>query len=464
MKLYITRSVFVTLSFIGILFGVSCSTDDDGFTPPLESQPDIVELAVSIPELSTLVEALNETGLVSALQADGPFTVFAPSNDAFTDFLGDNGFASLQEVPVELLTQILLNHVVSGTYLASDLTTGYLSSSSTDGPEGANLSLFVNTENGVRINGLSRVAIANEEASNGVVHMVDAVIGLPNIVDHATFNPSFSTLLENLTLEGNTAFTSLLADEGPYTVFAPLNEAFGDFENPDGNDLNNILANHVVGGVAAFSSGLNTSYTNSLGENPDEDLLSLYINTDVGVLLNGISEVVLPDVVATNGVIHAVNAVIDIPTVATFASADPNFSNLLSALTEGTPDTDFAGILSRTQTGNEDGLDPYFTVFAPINEAFDALGTLPDAPVLTEILLHHVVSGNLRSEDLTDGSTPTTLEGDRITIGLPGTGTNIADITDGAGNSGIGIILVDVQAGNGVIHALDQVLIPNFEN
>ena len=459
-----TKTLFVTLSFILVLLGVSCSTDDDGFTPPLEQQPDIVELAVSISDLSSLVEALNETGLVSALQADGPFTVFAPSNDAFADFLGDNGFANLQEVPVELLTQILLNHVVSGTYLASDLTTGYLSSSSTAGPDGANLSLYVNTENGVRINGLSRVAIANEEASNGVIHIVDAVIGLPNITEHATFNPSFSTLGENLTLGGNTAFTSLLASEGPFTVFAPLNEAFGDFENQDGNDLNNILANHVVGGVAAFSSSLNTSYVHTLGENPDEDLLSLYINTDDGVFLNGISEVVLADVVATNGVIHAVNAVIDIPTVATFASADPNFSNLLSALTEGTPETDFTGILARTQSGNEDGLDPFYTVLAPTNEAFEALNTLPDAPVLSDILLHHVISGNVRSEDLTDGIMPTTLEGDMITIGLPGTGTNIADITDGAGNTGIGIISVDVQAGNGVIHALDQVLIPNFEN
>ena len=458
------RCVYVILGFMLLLSGASCSTDDDGFTPIDEPQPDIVEIAVSINDLSTLVEALTETGLVSTLQGDGPFTVFAPTNDAFIDFLGDNGYASLQEVPVELLTQILLNHVVSGTYLASDLSTGYLASFSTAGPGGANLSLFVDTENGYRINGLSRVEIANEEASNGVVHVVDAVIALPNIVDHATYNPSFRILVENLTLGGNTAFTSLLSGSGPFTVFAPINEAFTDFENPDGNDLNNILANHVIRGGAAFSGGLSNSYINTLGENQDEDLLSLYINTDNGVLLNGISEVAIADIVATNGVIHAVNEVIDIPTIATFAAADPNFSSLLSALTGDTPNTDFAGILSRTQTGNEDGLDPYFTVFAPINEAFEALSSIPDEPVLTEILLHHVVSGNVRSEDLTDGIMPVTLEGDMITIGLPGTGTNIADITDGAGNSGIGILSVDVQAGNGVIHALDQVLIPNLEN
>ncbi len=158
------------------------------------------------------------------------------------------------------------------------------------------------------------------------------------------------------------------------------------------------------------------------------------------------------------------DAVIDIPTVVTFATADPNFSTLVSALTDLTPATDFAGILSRTEGGNMDGLDPDFTVFAPTNDAFDALASIPDEDVLTQVLLHHVVSGNVRSGDLTDGIMPATLEGDMITINLPGTGDNIADVTDGSGNTGIGIIAVDVQAGNGVIHVLNQVMIPDTMN
>lgn len=429
-----------------------------------EQPQTIVDLAVATADLSNLVAALTQAGLVSALQGDGPFTVFAPTNAAFETFLSDNGFASVADVPADVLTQVLLNHVVSGKFLSTDLSTGYVSSLSTAGPGDANLSLFINTASGVTVNGISDVVTPDIEATNGVVHVVDAVIGLPTIVDHAVANPSFTSLVGALTSGGNTAFTDLLSGEGPFTVFAPVNDAFSAFANPNGNELNNILSNHVISGAAAFSTALSNSYVNTLGANADGDNLSLYINTDSGVTLNGTSDVALADVVAVNGVIHAVDAVIDVPTVVTFATADPNFSTLVSALTELTPATDFAGILSRTEGGNPDGLDPAFTVFAPTNDAFAALASIPEESVLTQVLLHHVVSGNVRSGDLTDGIMPATLEGDQITINLPGTGENIADVTDGAGNSGIGIIAVDVQAGNGVIHVLNQVLIPNTHN
>ena len=126
-----------------------------------------------------------------------------------------------------------------------------------------------------------------------------------------------------------------------------------------------------------------------------------------------------------------------------------------------TPATDFASILSRTEGMNGDGIDPDFTVFAPTNSAFDALPAVPDEPVLTQVLLHHVIAGaNVRSGDLTDGISPMMLNMQNITINLPGTGNNIADVTDGAGNSGTGIVAVDVQAGNGVIHVIDTVLLP----
>ncbi|MGB5646888.1 MAG: fasciclin domain-containing protein, partial [Muriicola sp.] len=91
--------------------------------------------------------------------------------------------------------------------------------------------------------------------------------------------------------------------------------------------------------------------------------------------------------------------------------------------------------------------------------------SIPEEAVLTQVLLHHVVAGaNVRSGDLTDGIMPTTLEGDMITINLPGTGNNSADVTDGSGTTGIGIVAVDVQAGNGVIHVLNQVMIPDTNN
>ena len=110
--------------------------------------------------------------------------------------------------------------------------------------------------------------------------------------------------------------------------------------------------------------------------------------------------------------------------------------------------------------------------FAPTDAAFsDLLMALSvemvsdiEEGLLTSVLNHHVVLGNIRSGDLTDGIAPETLEGDNIVINLPGTGDNIADVTDGAGNDDIGIIIVDVQANNGVIHVLNKVMLPNTSN
>ncbi len=427
----------------------------------------ITDLAIATPGLENLVAALvaADGDLPTVLAGDGPFTVFAPTNDAFATFLADNNFADLSAVPVDVLTQVLLNHVVSGTNLSTDLTTGYVSTLSTAGAGGNNLSMLVDTSNGVSLNGVSSVSAADNKAINGVVHIVDAVIGLPNIVDHAVANSDLTELVGALTTGGNTTFTDLLSDSTTdFTVFAPVNAAFTAFTNPNANDLDAILSNHVIAGAAAFSSGLTNSYVSTAATNADGDNLSMYINTDDGVTINGTSNVAAADIVATNGVIHAVDAVIDLPTVVTFAAADATFAPLVAALTEGTPDTDFVSVLN--------GAGP-FTVFAPTDTAFQALldsnmdwtsVTDIDATLLTSVLNHHVVSGNVRSEDLTDGIAPATLEGDAITINLPGTGDNIADVTDGAGNTGIGIVVVDVQANNGVIHVLNQVMIPDTTN
>ncbi len=427
----------------------------------------ITDLAIATPTLSNLVAALvaADGDLPTVLAGEGPFTVFAPTDDAFATFLADNNFADLSAVPVDVLTQVLLNHVVSGTNLSTDLATGYVSTLSTAGAGGNNLSMLVDISSGVALNGVSNVTAADNKAINGVVHIVDAVIGLPNIVDHAVANSDLTELVGALTAGGNTTFTDLLSDDTTdFTVFAPVNAAFTAFTNPMTNDINAILSNHVIVGAAAFAAGLTNSYVTTAAANVDGDNLSMYINTDDGVSLNGTSNVAAADIVATNGVIHAVDTVIDLPTVVTFAAADATFSPLVAALTEGTPATDFVSVLN--------GEGP-FTVFAPTDTAFQALldsnmdwtsVTDIDESLLTSVLQHHVVTGNVRSGDLTDGIAPATLEGDAITINLPGTGDNIADITDGAGNTGIGVVVVDVQANNGVIHVVNQVMIPDTTN
>ncbi len=456
---------FASLLMLALFF-VACSDDDNDIViidPPLAT-PDIAETAIATADLSSLVAALQKANLVDTVKGDGPFTVFAPTNAAFAAFLTENEFASLEDVPDDVLTQVLLNHVVAGENLSNNLSTGYIASSSTAGVDGKALSLYVDTSNGVKING-SAVSTADVPASNGVVHIVDKVIGLPNIVDHAVNNPGLTSLVSALTADGNTTFTDLLSDaEAKFTVLAPVNDGFSGYMNPNNNDINDVLSNHVISGAALAAADLANSYANTVATNSDGDALSIYVNIDDGVKFNGSSTVAIADIVATNGIIHAVDQVIDLPTVVTFATADPNFSTLVTALTELTPATDFVAVLS-TMTGT----DPApFTVFAPTNDAFAALAAIPDEAGLTPILQHHVIAGaNIRSGDLTaDGTTvtPATLEGDTFQITLPGTDGNIANVVDGANNDGIGIDAVDVQAINGVIHVLDTVLLPNTSN
>lgn len=312
-------SLVLTLLFTTL----SCSSDDDN---TVTTQPqNIVEIALETPDLTSLVAALTAANgdLVTVLQGDGPFTVLAPTNDAFAAFLSDNGFNTLEDVPTDVLTQILLNHVIMADVVANDLIT----------------------------------------------------------------------------------------------------------------------------------SG--AGYTNTLATGPNNNEMSLYFNTSDGVTFNGVSTVTQADIVATNGTIHIVDAVIGIPTVVTFAAADPSFSTLVTALTDLTPATDFVGTLQ--------GEGP-FTVFAPTNEAFSALPAIPGEEVLTQVLLYHVVGGNVTSSDLTNPgeTTSETLQGDSITITLPGSEGNIANVTDASGANDIGIVAVDVQAGNGVIHVLNKVMIPNL--
>ena len=457
----------------------SCSNDDNGDqAPPIEQEQNIVEIALGTPELSILVAALSaaDGNLVELLGTDGPFTVLAPTNAAFTAFLASNGFASLEDVPTDVLAEILLNHVISADITSGDLTAagaGYASTNAS-GAGGNFISIYFNTSNGVRFNDVAAVSSPDIDASNGTIHIVDAVIPIPSILAHAGANRDFDSLAVALgAADGN--LIDVLSGDGPFTVLAPDNAAFTTFL--DGADLggvntavlSQILLNHVLGGVVTSSDLVagGAGYTNTSATGPGENALSLYYNTSDGVVFNGISTVTAADVVGTNGIIHAVDTVIDIPTVVTFAAADPNFTTLVEALTTLTPGTDFVSILSRTEGSNADGINPEFTVFAPTNDAFAELAEIPGEDVLTQVLLHHVVSeANITSGDLTpDGDTTApTLEGDDITITLPGTDPNIADVTDGAGNTGKGIIAVDVQAGNGVIHVLDAVLLPDTTN
>lgn len=300
---------------------------------------------------------------------------------------------------------------------------------------------------------------------------------LSNIVDIALSNDDLSVLVQALT---KADLVGTVQNAENITVFAPTNEAFTrflgaltGFDSLDDFDsveeialLRNVLLNHVVG-QALPSTALSTTYTSTLATGPNDAPISLYVNTANGVVLNGVSTVVSADVQASNGIVHVVNEVIGLPTIVTFALADANFGSLVAALTrEDQPD--FVSVLSGTESAP-------FTVFAPVDAAFTALinsneswNGLADVPgaLLTSVLQHHVIAGgNVRSTNLSNNLvTPSTLEGDVLTIRIPGTNGAVANLVDGLQNADIEVIAIDVQAINGVIHAINKVLIPDTKN
>ena len=322
LKLYkLSLVLFMSFSFI------SCDVDDnESYSPPPLST--ITEFAASNSDLSNLAAALSAAdGNLLSLLNGGNYTVLAPNNWAFEVWLGNNGYTSIDEVPTDILKNVLLNHVISGTVRSSDL--------------------------------------------------------------------------------------------------------------------------------AATGSG----YTSTNATNTDGDFLSMYFSTNNGVVFNGVTTVLNPDIAASNGVVHVVDLLIELPTVVTFATTNPGFETLVTALTRDDLSEDFVSILSTTTEPAP------FTVFAPTNEAFsslfselsiDSLNDIDTATLESTLGTHVVAEANVRSEDLSDGMLITTI-GDDLTISV-GTGPLLVDLNGRTAN----IIAVDIQAYNGVIHVIDNVMLPQL--
>ncbi len=274
-----------------------------------------METALVTPQLSSLVAALQaaDGDLVNVLSGSGPFTVLAPTNEAFNAFLEANN-TTLEDIDKGLLAQVLLNHVIAGNVTSSNLTTagsGYTSTSAT-GPGGNNLSLYFNTSSGVEFNGVSSVVTPDISATNGTVHIVDAVIGLPTVVTHATANPNFITLVGLLDQQGLVTTLDGTASS-PFTVFAPSNDAFTAFETENhgvlasltSDQVTSVLTYHVVAGANVLSTGIPAGPITTL-ETGTFTITGTTINDEADRDTN----IVAFDVQGTNGVIHVISNVL----------------------------------------------------------------------------------------------------------------------------------------------------------
>jgi uncharacterized surface protein with fasciclin (FAS1) repeats len=309
---------FLPMLLLGLTTFAITSCDDDDEPEML----DIVDTAIADARFSTLVDALTRAGLVTTLQGDGPFTVFAPTNAAFTAFLTAGGFASLDDVPVPVLTNILLNHVVSGKVLSTDLTAGYVSTLATEATTGNNISALIGLTGGVFINGSTEVTEADIECTNGVIHVVDEVIAIPSVVDLAIDNGNlFSTLVAALTRSDlTTDFVGILSGTGPFTVFAPTDAAFQALldSEPTWTTLNDIpvatleavLSYHVVNGANVLSSTLTNGQVVSTFGGSDFTINIAGTAVSITDANAGTSNIVAVDVQGGNGVVHVIDAVL----------------------------------------------------------------------------------------------------------------------------------------------------------
>jgi transforming growth factor-beta-induced protein len=419
----------------------------------------VVEIAAGNSSFSTLVTAVKAAGLAETLSGKGPFTVFAPTNEAFAALPKGTLEKLLKPENRDLLRKVLTYHVVSGDLMAQDLRSGNVTTV-------AGSTVAVKVQNGkVSVNN-ANVVQADVDAKNGVIHVIDKVLLPPDlmpatpvatqsVVEIAAGNPTFSTLVTAVKAAG---LAETLSGKGPFTVFAPTNEAFaalpkGTLEKllkPENRDLlKKVLTYHVVSGDLMAKDLRSGNVTTVAGS-------AVAVKVQNGKVSVNNANVVKADVDAKNGVIHVIDKVLLPPelmaatpvatqSVVEIAAGNPSFSTLVTAVK--------AAGLAETLSGKGP-----FTVFAPTNEAFAALpkGTLEkllkseNRDLLRKVLTYHVVSGDLMAKDLRSGKV-TTVAGSPVTVQVSHSSVKVNNAN---------VVKADIDAKNGVVHVIDRVLLP----
>lgn len=293
----------------------ACGDDGDGTPSAGTPTQDIVELAQGNPDLSILVEAVTAADLGATLSGPGPFTVFAPTDQAFAGLLGELGVSKEELLAdTELLTAVLQYHVLGAEVPSSAVPLGKAIE-----PLGGGFFKIDETDAGLVItdgrNRTSSVVAADVAATNGVVHVIDAVI-LPadeTVVETAIARPEFSILVEAVQAAG---LVDALSAEGPFTVFAPTNDAFAALLTELGVTKEQLLADtelltavlgyHVIGGRVLKADVVPGPQPATLqGE-------SFSIGADLVVTdaRSRTAAITAADVLASNGVIHVIDRVI----------------------------------------------------------------------------------------------------------------------------------------------------------
>jgi uncharacterized surface protein with fasciclin (FAS1) repeats len=276
---------------------------------PQQEEADIVAVATEAGSFSTLLTAVEAAGLVETLQGDGPFTVFAPTDEAFAAL--PEGMLDSLLTDTEALSQVLLYHVVEGEVMASDVVE--LESAPT--VQGEDIAITVEGDS-VKVNE-ANVVSTDVVASNGVIHVIDRVILPPSmseaaamgdIVETAQAAGGFTTLLTAVEEAG---LVETLKGQGPFTVFAPTDEAFASLDEgtldallADPEALSQVLLYHVVPGQVTADQVVELESAETVEGG------SVAIRVEDGQVFVNDAQVIATDVLTSNGVIHVIDKVI----------------------------------------------------------------------------------------------------------------------------------------------------------
>ncbi len=460
--------MFVMLGTIGGIVGAADNASD-GNT--------IVDVAVADGRFTTLVAAAQAAGLDGFLaDPNQSLTVFAPTDAAFAALPAGTVEGLLADPAA--LTNILAYHVVAGRFNAADV----LAVPSLQTLQGDALTVWMN--DGAAYVDNSKIIITDIQTSNGVIHVIDAVL-IPgaftppaantamsapaeaapstanlSIAEVAAADGRFSTLLAAAQAAG---LDAPLASPGALTVFAPTDAAFaalpaGTVEGllNDSPTLRNILSYHVLPYYVDSTTVVNSpKITTLLGKEVMPTV------RDGQAFVND-ARIVITDIPASNGIIHVIDAVLLPPAGAVPAAAEPKAEASGPTIVDvAVADGRFTTLVAAVQAAGLDGFlaDPHqnLTVFAPTDAAFAALpagtveGLLADPAALTNILAYHVIAGGYTAADVLAVPALETLQGSVVNI-------SVRDGKAYVNNSQI--VITDIQTSNGVIHVIDAVLIP----
>jgi uncharacterized surface protein with fasciclin (FAS1) repeats len=434
------RIVSAALAFTVVF--AACSSDNDD-PAPVAPQPTIAGSLADL-GLGTLAAAVVAADLEDALASPGPFTLFAPSDAAFAALPPGTLDALLQPQNRQQLVDVLLYHVVAGR--VDSAAAAALSSTPTLGGP----ALLIDAPGaGLWIND-ARVIGADNTASNGIVHVIDRVVLPPQSVLDSLTARGFGTLVAAVNAAD---LGTALSGPGPFTVLAPTDAAFAALgqatidallEPANQAALANILTYHVVPDAVRASAALAAELAPSL-----QGQQVLFAAAATGPRVNS-AQITGFNIPCTNGVIHVLDAVLQPPAPIATVATDLGFTTLVAALNAA----------NLTATFADPAAGP-FTVLAPTDAAFAALpaGLLDqllqpvNLPVLTQILQYHVLSGAATANSIRQAATTglTTLQGAAVAV---------QDGQPGLRIDGFPVLTADVLAANGIVHAIDGVLVP----